>query len=354
MREGDAASAGIVMLADRSNSIYSWIQVWVNEYGHGRFNSKNPSLKRSPKVRPTGTQDQRSPSPWQPPRASAKGTSHRDPGSQIPIAAGYLGFKAARGHILESHIAPSIYPSMSNDNNIPSGRIHTSESTPTPTFVASGSASQSAFQSASDHDPAHITALAESPIPSADEIQKQMPEFSKKEIKQFMNAGKNLASRAVLTLFRDTAIANIADPELQKWIRATIDPLIPEKSGSVYCEFGDEFPDFTLVICLGICKRGFVCTIDIPSEKYETDVYQKYDILKRFADTYWRQFALENTDLIAKVGEAAPDVDWNNPKWDNQSHTSFYFDESHPTRVSLYAFYQDKNGTPWVKKASLQ
>lgn len=104
-----------------------------------------------------------------------------------------------------------------------------------------------------------------------------------------------------------------------------------------------EIPD-KLNLILSIVPRNYVADIRFPHEKYKPDIINQYEFIKHAAYVYWVEFSRRNPRLISKIAKFAPDVDFSELKVDPQSLTTMYFSPLSTTRLGIFGFYTDKNG----------
>lgn len=105
----------------------------------------------------------------------------------------------------------------------------------------------------------------------------------------------------------------------------------------------NEIPD-KLNLILSIVPRDYVADIRFPHEKYKPDIVNQYEFIKHAAYVYWVEFSRRNPRLISKIAKFAPDVDFSELKVDPQSLTTMYFSPLSTTRLGIFGFYTDKNG----------
>jgi hypothetical protein len=104
-----------------------------------------------------------------------------------------------------------------------------------------------------------------------------------------------------------------------------------------------EIPD-KLNLILSIVPRNYVADIQFPHERYKPDIVNQYEFIKHAAYVYWIEFSRRNPRLISKIAKFAPDVDFSELKVDPQSLTTMYFSPLSTTRLGIFGFYTDKNG----------
>jgi hypothetical protein len=180
------------------------------------------------------------------------------------------------------------------------------------------------------------------PTPAADEG-KDHPGFSKEEVDQFINMGKHVASKAVIT----AVIECVKDgPTLGK-SKPESDRLVKKLTAKIPCNFITPFKceyeetKIVLFVSLSIVPHDFRTTVDLPSLAYAQDLYGKYDALKRIAGAYWRQWVEENPVLFKRLCAYRDDVDFSMLTVDSANPTTMYFDPKCERRVGIIAYSHD-------------
>jgi hypothetical protein len=177
--------------------------------------------------------------------------------------------------------------------------------------------------------------------------------FTDGEIRQMITIGSNLAGKAVLTalicIIDDTTNPNYTLSQ-SSHLSECIKKLIPcNYSGYLQCSF-DEIPHL-LNISLSIVDKDYKTNIDIPSESYADDLFDKYNFLKGIAIAYWRQFCGANAELLEDIRAYRPDVDFGELVIDKSNPTTLYLDPNSEKRIGIFCYYVGPDGRPLYKKA---
>lgn len=189
---------------------------------------------------------------------------------------------------------------------------------------------------------------------------KAAEKFSKKEIDDFMNMGRKLASKPVLSALKEVIMAKTpngddpVDTEEAKKICAKIDKLMPYNYCG-YVSIGFKPSEFmgTLNISLSIVPRDYKTEIDIPSTDYAKDLFEQYDFLRKTAVAFWHTWMEENPDLLRRIADYRPDVDFSKLQVDPESHYStLFWDAATSKRVGIFCYYVDAHGRPYYKKST--
>ncbi len=183
--------------------------------------------------------------------------------------------------------------------------------------------------------------------------QKAKESFSSEEVDSFINMGKIIASKVVLTMLTTVieegptkhSLDQKECAKLSKKIKATM-PY--NYVGFVQCSF-KEIP-FSLNISLSLVNKGYKTDVHIPHADYTSDLFEKYNLLKQLAVAYWRQYAEDNSALFKRICNYRADIDFSNLIIDPQNPTTLYLDPQSEKRVGIFCYYVDQNGKPFYKK----
>ena len=181
---------------------------------------------------------------------------------------------------------------------------------------------------------------------------KASKDFSEDEVNDFINSGKKLASKAVLSalicVIKEGSAKNLSADEATR-LTKKIEKLMPYNySGFVQCAFKET--SYLLNICLSLVDKDYKTDIDIPHASYARDLFQQYDFLKNIAVAYWKQFCEEQPELLKRIADYRRDVDFSQLIIDPNNPTTMYFDPECARRVGLFAYYVDQQGRPFYKK----
>jgi hypothetical protein len=191
----------------------------------------------------------------------------------------------------------------------------------------------------------------ESPV---DQIRKAAAaKFTQEEIDSFINMGKQMASKAVLTaltyVIQDGPSLSLSTSECNKLVKKIKTKMPYNYAGYVQQKF-KETPH-VLHISLSIVERDYVASIDVPTDEYEKEIYNKYGFLKETAKAYWKQFVEENPELYQRILNYRADVDFTELVVDAQSPTTMYLDPKCSKRIGIFPYYINADtGQPFYKK----
>ncbi len=180
---------------------------------------------------------------------------------------------------------------------------------------------------------------------------KAREKYSDKEIDDFVNMGKKIASKTVLTALKEAVMVGPAKGddagEAQK-ICAKIDKLMPYN----YCGYVNiEMKEISsqLNLCLSIVPKDYKTDISIPSEDYVQELYSQYDYLRKTAIAYWHTWMGENPDLLKRIADYRRDVDFSKLRMNRENATTLFWDEEANKRIGIFAYYTDGNGRAYYK-----
>ena len=177
--------------------------------------------------------------------------------------------------------------------------------------------------------------------------------FSEKEVEDFVNMGKILASKAVLSaltaVINDGVTMNLSATTAER-LSGRVKSLMPyEYSGYADVELAGM--DIRLRIQLALCNRNYKAEVQVPDDEgFIKDLYTQYDFLKKMAIAYWKSFMEDNADLVTEIMEYRADVDFTMMTIDSSSPTTLYFDPNCEKRVGLLPYYVNKQGVPMRPK----
>ena len=176
-------------------------------------------------------------------------------------------------------------------------------------------------------------------------------DISNEEITNLINLGKQTANKSVLTALIcliEEAMENGSDVVIGKQLIDELMKLRLDFCYRVQCEF--EETSYILNICLSIVNCDYRTSVDIPSEKYTNDLYDKYNYLKQMAQIYWKHFCMYNGDLVNRIKEYRSDINITDLIIDEDNPTTLYFDKNSKRRIGIFCFYSDTNGKLFYKK----
>jgi len=186
--------------------------------------------------------------------------------------------------------------------------------------------------------------------------EKAKEKFSEEEIQKFIQMGKVLCSKSVLSAVICIIMEGPTkgkDPRIAKKLKTKIEAAMPYTYCG-YTQVGFHEFEFKLNICLSLVDLGYKTEIDIPHEGYAKDLFAQYDFLKKTAQAYWRQFAEEHKKLYRQICEYRSDVDFSQLVIDSGNITTMYFDPECKKRVGIFAYYCDANNQPYYKKKTVK
>lgn len=175
-------------------------------------------------------------------------------------------------------------------------------------------------------------------------IQKKATDsFTPDEINNFINMGRKLAGKSVLSALchilterGDSVGAALAD---------RVRGLIPyDYSGYIDIEFSEI--SYKLHICLSIVDKNYKTEISVPSEHYAQDLYNKYNFIKQIAIAYWKQWNEEQPALMKEISDYRPDIDFGELNVDPANPTTMYICPESSKRVGIFCYYVDPRGKP--------
>jgi len=169
--------------------------------------------------------------------------------------------------------------------------------------------------------------------------------FTTEEVDTFVNMAEVITGKAIVHLLTHT----IEEGPKKGLNQGVATELIEEvKALQKYDHTGhmqldmEEF-EVKLNIHFTIAKKGFQPEITLHPD-YVQDLYKQYIYMKKIATTYWIHWTRAHAELFDKICAYLPKVDFSELKIDPTMLTSLYFDPDCPMRISLFAYYVDKNG----------
>lgn len=182
--------------------------------------------------------------------------------------------------------------------------------------------------------------------------EKAAEKFSNEEINSFITAGKQLASKAVLSmlvcLIKEGPSRGLDQAESNRLCKK-IERVMPYNyCGYTSISFNET--SYILNICLSLVEQGYKTDISIPSNSYAKDLFAQYNFLKKIAVAYWQQFTEEQPALVKRISEYMRDVDFSELKIDKENPTVMYFDSKSKKYVGIFCYYTDPQGRPVYKK----
>ncbi len=186
-----------------------------------------------------------------------------------------------------------------------------------------------------------------------DKIRDQAKEkFSDEEITEFINMGKTLASKSVLTALMyviEDGKSKGCDPAEADRLKERITALMPVNFCG-YTEVEITGMDIKLRIQLTICEQDYKTAIDVPDDPaFIKDLYGQYGFLKKTATIYWKQFCEEQPLIYKRICHYRKDIDFNELVIDPTNPTTLYFDPECSRRIGIFCYYVDKSGNPFKK-----
>lgn len=177
--------------------------------------------------------------------------------------------------------------------------------------------------------------------------------FTPEEIDNFIQMGKRIASKSVLTAIMEVINEGPTKHGLDKKEAAKLCKLItkmmPHKdSGYTQLEF-TEVPH-KLNLCLSIVQKGYRTDIDIPDLRYATDLFEQYNFIKALAVAYWKQFSEDYNALFRRICNYRADLNLADLVIDPTNPTALYFDPNSAKRIGIFAYYVDSNNRPFYKR----
>lgn len=177
--------------------------------------------------------------------------------------------------------------------------------------------------------------------------------FSEKEIDDFIQLGRILSSKSVLSglieVLKEGPSRGFSTPESDRLVKR-ITALMPcAYSGFTNIEITGM--DIRLNLSLTICEKDYVTAVDGPDDpEFIKDLYAQYNFLKNTASAYWKQFCQEQPDIYNRICQYRTDIDFSELVVDTDSPTTMYFDPLCTKRIGILAYYVDKNGKPYMKR----
>lgn len=169
--------------------------------------------------------------------------------------------------------------------------------------------------------------------------------FSDEEIEKFINMGKAIACKPVLTMLKETIEEYTSDGSRDndittaKKLARKVMRLCPYTScAHLEMDFADVPYHFGL--SLSMMPKDYIAAIDIP-EAYVRDVIQQYISLKATACAFWTTFCNENQALVAKIANYCTNVDFSQLTIDPDNKTQMYFTTTTSNRICICPYYFD-------------
>lgn len=182
--------------------------------------------------------------------------------------------------------------------------------------------------------------------------EKAKEKFTEEEIDNYINIGKKMASKSVLSALKELIMEGPAkgfDAGQAAKICKQIDALMLYKD-CAYLKIEFKETTMQLIVCLCLVDRDHKTEVDIPSTDYVNDLFNHYDRLKQTAIAYWHTFMEENPKLLKKIINYRSDVDFSKLVVDSTNNTTLYWDEKCEHRVGIFCYYIGADGKPFYKK----
>ena len=179
--------------------------------------------------------------------------------------------------------------------------------------------------------------------------------FTQEEIDDFIQMGKRIASKSVLSAIIEVISEgptkhNLDKKEAVKLCKLVTKVMPYKDSGFTQCEF-TEIPH-KLNICLSIVPKDYRTDISVPDAKYAKDLFEQYNFLKALAVAYWRQFSEDYNALFRRICNYRADLNLADLVVDPKNPTVLYFDPDSDKRVGIFGYFVDKNNRPFYKRTN--
>lgn len=190
--------------------------------------------------------------------------------------------------------------------------------------------------------------------PSQEEIKDAVDrtgnQYTEEEVRNFASMAVKLARAPIVRLLTKMIDARQSDSPLKDDLAA----LCPEKA-AFSCPIGlpddvqKEIKMKSINVWLANGPKSHKPVIDAPSEEFANMIYSNYEYLKKVAQTFWKQFQIQNPYLTSQLRELLGN-NINDLKIDPNNLTTMYFDEDFPDRIVILAAFADSDGNLYRKK----
>lgn len=179
--------------------------------------------------------------------------------------------------------------------------------------------------------------------------------FTEEEKAEFAKMAIKLAGKSVLTaliyVIKEGAAKKGKDEK-------TCDNLVKEVESHIefpYCAYLPmELPGRTesLNFTLTLCAKDYSTVVHMPPEGDKKTAQDHCVRLALMARTYWVYFKNLNTELVDRIAEYRPDVDFSDLRPDDAHRVTLYFDKECSHRVGVFVYPVNHKGEPLIKVKS--
>jgi hypothetical protein len=204
-------------------------------------------------------------------------------------------------------------------------------------IVAPGGAVDTPTQAGAQAPPAALT---------IEEMKAAMRDkFSEEEIEKFLDMGKSLSCKPVITELINVIKAKPGfDSRGKKLVRDIEDTMEYKTCGHVKIPMKDEFgsifnaQNVDIGLSLSITKKEHMPSFDCP-EFIANAVLEQYKHMISTACAYWAHWCQKNSKLFKRVCDYRPDVDFSRLHNEATRPIMMYFTEESDTRICVFAYY---------------
>lgn len=177
--------------------------------------------------------------------------------------------------------------------------------------------------------------------------------YTPDEIDSFINMEKRLTSKPVLyalmEVIKEGSSKGFNKKKSESLCQNVLEKLQYNECGYISLTFKET--SYILGVSLTLVEKNYRTDVNIPSEDYVKDLYEKYDLLKQCAAAFWGKFCIENPELLKDIAEYRKDVDFSSLKVDAENPTTMYFDPESKMRVGIGCFYIGPDNQVYYKKS---
>lgn len=183
-----------------------------------------------------------------------------------------------------------------------------------------------------------------------DAVERTENKYTEEEVRNFASMATKFARAPIVRLLTKMVDKKGGRQSLKDDLAA----ICPEKAAfacpiELPADVQNEIKMKSVNVWLANGPKNHKPVIDAPSEEFAQLIYTNYEYLKKIAQTFWKQFQMQNPYLTSQLRELLG-TDINELKIDPNNLTTMFFDEEFPDRIVILAAFADSKGTLYLKK----